>query len=69
MKILIELPTWLGDTVMTTPAIENMMIFFNNSEITLIGSNNAIEVLKNHPKVVKTYVFKNGAFRSVLSQV
>ena len=55
MKILIELPTWLGDTVMTTPAIENMMIFFNNSEITLIGSNNAIEVLKNHPKVVKTY--------------
>ena len=62
MKILIELPTWLGDTVMATPAIENLMIFFNNSEITLIGSNNAIEVLKNHPKVVKTYVFKKNYF-------
>ena len=27
MKILIELPTWLGDTVMTTPAIENLVNF------------------------------------------
>jgi len=24
MKILIELPTWLGDAVMATPAIENL---------------------------------------------
>ena len=25
MKILIELPTWLGDAVMATPAIENII--------------------------------------------
>ena len=25
MKILIELPTWLGDSIMTTPAIENIL--------------------------------------------
>jgi len=24
MKLLIELPTWLGDAVMTTPALENL---------------------------------------------
>ena len=35
MKILIELPTWLGDTVMTTPAIENLVNFFGDVEITL----------------------------------
>ena len=56
MKILIELPTWLGDTVMATPAIENLANYFNDSKITLIGSVIAIEVLKNHPKVNKTYV-------------
>ena len=62
MKILIELPTWLGDTVMATPAIENLSNFFNDSEITLIGSIVAIEALKNHPKVTKTYVLEKNYF-------
>ena len=56
MKIFIELPTWLGDTIMVTPAIENLANFFNDSEITLIGSFVSIETLKNHPKVIKTYI-------------
>ena len=58
MKILIELPTWLGDTIMATPAIENLVSLFNNLEITLIGSDIAIEALKNHPRVSKTYVLE-----------
>ena len=56
MKILIELPTWLGDCVMATPAIENIVNFDNDVQITFIGSFVAIEALKNHPKVVKTVV-------------
>jgi len=56
MKILIELPTWLGDTVMATPAIENLVSHFNNVEITLLGSFVSIAAFKNHPKVLKTYV-------------
>jgi heptosyltransferase II len=56
VKILIELPTWLGDAVMTTPAIENLVNFKNEVEITLIGSFISIEALKNRPKVVKTLV-------------
>ena len=62
MKIIIELPTWLGDAVMTTPAIENVANFFNDSEITLIGSVIAIEALKNHPKVSRTYVLEKNYF-------
>tara|TARA_B110000008_G_C16839258_1_gene511957 strand:- start:37 stop:963 length:927 start_codon:yes stop_codon:yes gene_type:complete len=54
MKILIELPTWLGDSVMTTPAIENIMHHFNKSEITLVGSKISIEALSLHPKVFET---------------
>ena len=57
MKILIELPTWLGDAVMATPAIENIVNFYNDVEITLIGSFVSIEALKNHPKAIKTFVF------------
>lgn len=58
MKILIELPTWLGDTVMATPAIENLVNHFKNVEITLLGSLVSIAALKNHPKVFKTYVLE-----------
>jgi len=56
VKILIELPTWLGDCVMATSAIENIINFDNDAQITFIGSFVSIEALKNHPKVVKTVV-------------
>jgi len=56
VKILIELPTWLGDTVMATPAIENIVNLYNDVEITFIGPFVSIETMKNHPKAVKTIV-------------
>jgi heptosyltransferase-2 len=56
MKVLIELPTWLGDCVMATPAIENIVNFYNDVEITFIGSFVSIEAMKSHPKVIKTVV-------------
>ena len=55
MKLLIELPTWLGDAVMATPAIENIISHFQNVEITLIGSSVSVEALQNHPRVIQTY--------------
>jgi len=55
-KILIELPTWLGDCVMATPAVENLANFYNDAQITFIGSFVSIEAMKDHPKVVKTVV-------------
>ena len=56
MKIMIEIPTWLGDSVMATPAIENLIKHYESSEITLIGSKLSLEVLKNHPKVVNSHI-------------
>lgn len=58
MKILIELPTWIGDAAMATPSIENIINFYSNTEITIIGSNASIELLINHPRVVKSKVIK-----------
>jgi len=56
MKILIELPTWMGDAVMASAAIENIVDFYNEPEITLIGSSVSIEVIKNHPCVKRSHV-------------
>jgi heptosyltransferase II len=54
MRILIELPTWLGDSIMATPAIENIFNQFEKSEVTFIGSKISVEALKNHPKVTES---------------
>ena len=51
MRILVELPTWLGDAVMVTPALENIISFHKDSEVVLIGSSTSIEIFKNHPHV------------------
>jgi heptosyltransferase II len=58
MRILIELPTWIGDAVMSTPAIENILSHYNNPEITIIGSIHSIEVIKYHPKISEFKVLK-----------
>lgn len=58
MKIFIELPTWLGDAIMSTPAIENLLNLVIDPEITLLGSYASIEALKNHPNVSKTLVLE-----------
>jgi heptosyltransferase II len=54
MKILIELPSWLGDTVMVTPAIENILLQYPNAKIELIGTKSSLEALQSHPKVLRT---------------
>ena len=58
MRILIELPTWLGDAVMATPAIENLVNYYDEPEVILIGSLISIEALKNHPRISNTYVIR-----------
>ena len=56
IKILIELPTWLGDAIMASPAIENLISYCNDPVVTLIGSDVAVSALKNNPRVFKIIV-------------
>ncbi len=51
MKIFIEIPTWLGDAIMTTPSIENIIKKYPNAELTLFGSFVSTTALKVHPNV------------------
>jgi heptosyltransferase-2 len=56
LKILIEIPTWLGDCVMATPAIENIAKQHPDAQITIFGSKVATEIFKHHPRVNRIIV-------------
>ena len=64
-KILIEIPTWLGDCIMTTPAIENILKLHPNANITIFGSVVSIKAFTYHPRVKKIVVdeSRNSKFR------
>lgn len=66
MRIFIELPTWLGDAIMTTPAIENLIERYPDAEMTLFGSFVSTEALKMHPKVSECIVDESKKARSRL---
>ena len=52
-KILIEIPTWLGDCVMTTPAIENIIKTYPDVRITIFGAFVSTAIFAEHPNVEK----------------
>jgi len=56
MKILVELPTWLGDAVMATPAIENIVKTYPSCELVLFGSFLSTRLFLEHPNVTKIIV-------------
>ena len=51
MKLLIEVPTWVGDAVMSTPAIQNIINIYNLPEITLIGSLSSSKLFENNTNI------------------
>lgn len=56
MKILIEVPTWLGDCVMATPAIENIILQYPYAKITLFGAYVSTAIFQDHPHVDKIII-------------
>ena len=61
MHIFIELPSWLGDSVMATPAIENMIKVYPNAKITLFGTYVSTALFEKHPQVQVCIVDKSKA--------
>ena len=56
MNIFIEIPTWLGDAVMTTPAIENILEKYPDSQLIIFGSFVSTSIFKYHPRVKKIII-------------
>jgi len=61
LRILVELPTWLGDAVMATPALENLFLAYPEASVTVVGSYVATEALKAHPRIERVVVDRTKA--------
>ena len=49
MRVFIELPTWLGDSVMASAAIENIVANYKEAKITFFGKGAACELFSALP--------------------
>jgi len=67
MKILIELPTWIGDAVMCSPAINNIISYFPDAGISLIGNKSVLEIYQFHPNLISKYQFSDRGANEMFS--
>lgn len=51
MKLLVELPELIEDTVLVTPAIENLLKHHRNAEVTFVGSSVSTKLFENDKRV------------------
>jgi len=56
MKLLIEIPTWLGDAIMCTPAINNIIKEYPNAQIILFGSYVSTQALGQNKNISKIII-------------
>ena len=59
-RILVRGVNWLGDAVMTTPALLRLREKFPAAHITLLGPEKLADLWKNHPAVDETLSFAAG---------
>ncbi|MFX4238377.1 glycosyltransferase family 9 protein [Aliarcobacter butzleri] len=55
-EIFIEIPSWLGDAIMATPAIDNLIITYPDAQITLLGSFVSTQAFQGYPNIKKVIV-------------
>ena len=55
-KIFIEVPTWLGDAIMATPAVENIIKTYPKAHITLLGSFVSTQAFKDFSNIERIIV-------------
>jgi heptosyltransferase-2 len=69
-KILIRAVNWLGDAVMTTPAIGTVREYFPNARITVLATPLVAELFSPHPCVDEVLVYdRKGRHRGLLGRL
>lgn len=56
MKILVRLPTWLGDAVMATPMLEILHSMYTGAQFTYIGSSVSCALFERDSRVARLLV-------------
>jgi heptosyltransferase-2 len=59
-RILVRGVNWLGDAVMTTPALLRLREKYPDAHITLLGPEKLRDLWKHHPAVDETIFFTSG---------
>lgn len=55
-SILLRLPNWLGDGVMSSPCIEWIKEIYPNAEISIVGSKASCEIFKQDKRITKIFI-------------
>jgi lipopolysaccharide heptosyltransferase II len=65
MKILVRLPNWLGDMVMSVGVIHQLPHFFTGAEVSVIAKKGIHELLDFFPSVKHKFVFNRDEYDGV----
>jgi len=69
-RILIRAVNWVGDAVMTTPAMGLIRDHFPQAEITLLANPLVSQLLSPHPAINRVITFqRNGAHRGIAGRL
>ena len=59
MRIFIELPTWLGDAIMATPAIDNIVLQYPKCRLIIFGSFASTAIFTDHQNLDRIIIDKS----------
>jgi heptosyltransferase-2 len=59
-RLLVRGVNWLGDAVMTTPALQRLRQRFPDAHITLFTDEKLVELWRNHPSLDEVLTFSRG---------
>lgn len=65
MKILVRLPNWLGDMVMSVGFLNQLSYFFPDAAISVIVKKGIHELLPLFPKTEHQFIFSKNEFKGV----
>jgi heptosyltransferase-2 len=66
-KVLIRLPNWIGDAILSIPALTAVRSLFKNSEITFIGKGPILELLQEN-RLSDHSIVLNGSHRGIFQK-
>lgn len=65
MKILVRLPNWLGDMVMSVGFLNQLPLSFPGAEISVIAKKGIHELLAFFPEIKRKFIFSKDDFKGV----
>lgn len=65
MKILVRLPNWLGDMIMSLGFMNQLPVFFPNAEVSVIAKKGIHPLLKFFPSLKHCFVFSKEEYKGM----